>query len=127
MQALPYADGFFDFVLSWNVIYHTTRQGMIEVLGEIERVLRADGLLYLTLNSTRNQHCGGGTEVEPYTFDNPDKVDGQHLHHYSDAEDVRDLLARFHIESMQESEQGPTGQVNAGSWHWTILARRAPH
>ena len=124
MKVLPYPDGFFDFVLSWNVIYHTTRRGMIEILAEIERVLRVDGLLYLTLNSTHNTHCGVGRKVEPNTFDNPDKTDGQHLHHYSDAADVRDLLSRFHIESMVESEQGPPGRVIAGSWHWTILARK---
>ncbi len=127
MQALPYPDGFFDFVLSWNVIYHTTRQGMTEILSEIERVLRVDGLLFLTLNSTRNIHCGGGKEVEPNTFTNSDKADGRHLHHYSDEADVRDLLTRFHIESIEESEQGPPDCVIAGSWHWTILARKLIH
>ncbi len=126
MQSLSYPDGFFDFVLSWNVIYHTTRRGMIEILAQIERVLRVDGLLYLTLNSTRNTHCGGSREVEPNTFDNPNKADGQHLHHYSDEADVRDILSRFHIESMGEWEQGSPDRVIAGSWHWTILARKLP-
>ena len=124
IQILPYPDGFFDFVLSWNVIYHTTRQGMINTLAEIERVLRVDGLLYLTLNSTRNTNCGKGKEVEPNTYDNPDKVDGQHLHHYSDKTDVLDLFRRFRIKSMEEYEQGPPDGVIPGTWHWNILARK---
>jgi len=126
MQVLPYPDGFFDFVLSWNVIYHTTRKKMVAILGEIVRVLRDGGLLYLTLISTRNMHCGGGTEVEPNTFADSAKIDGQHLHHYSDEEDVRDLFSRFHIESIKEAEQGPSGQVVPESWHWNILARKQP-
>ena len=125
MHCLPYEDDFFGFVLSWNVIYHTTREGMSVILAETERVLRHDGLLYLTLNSTRNKHCGGGTEVEPNTFDNPEKEDGRHLHHYSDREDAEDLLSRFHIERLEEVEQNSfKGDVFPGSWHWTILARK---
>ena len=124
MRSLPYPVGFFDFVLSWNVIYHTTRQGMKAILAEIERVLRVSGLLYLTLNSTRNIHCGSGREVEPSTFTNANQADGQHRHHYSDEADVRELLSRFHIELIGEAEQGPPDRVIAGSWHWTILERK---
>ena len=124
VHALPYPGEFCDFVLCWNVIYHSTRRGMTEALSEIERVLRPDGLLCLTLNSRRNRNCGLGTEVEPDTFDNPDKIDGQHLHHYSDGQDVRALLSNFRIESLEEVEQEYAGKLIPGSWHWTVLARR---
>jgi len=124
VQALPYLAESCDFVLCWNVIYHSTRRGMTEALCEIERVLRPEGLLCLTLNSTRNRHCGLGTEVEPDTFDNPDKIDGQHLHHYSDEEDVRALLSTFRIESLDEAEQRYAGKLISDSWHWTAVATR---
>ena len=123
-HALPYPDEFCDFVLCWNVIYHSTRKGMTKSLSEIERVLRPDGLLCLTLNSTRNRDFGLGIEVEPATFDNPDKIDGKHLHHYSDEQDVRALLSDFRIESLDETEQGYAGKVIPDSWHWTIIARK---
>ncbi|MDP6439645.1 MAG: class I SAM-dependent methyltransferase [Candidatus Brocadiia bacterium] len=125
MGALPYPDEFFGFVLCWDVIYHARRQRMVEVLAEVKRILRKDGLLYLTLNSTRNEHYGGGTEVEPNTFDDPGKEDGCHLHHYSDESDVGDLLAGWRAESVKESEQALDGEVAPGSWHWMILARKA--
>ena len=124
MHALPYEAGFFDFVLSWNVIYHTMRDSISGILSEISRVTRQNGLLYLTLNSTKNKHCGNGTEVEPGTFDNPEKEDGQHLHHYSDENDVRDLLSAWYIEEMKESEETLSGKLYPGSWHWMILARK---
>jgi hypothetical protein len=78
----------------------------------------------LTLNSTKNKHYGHGTEVEPGTFDNPDKGDGQHLHHYSDEADVRDLLSDWHIERMAELEEALAGRQHPGSWHWMILATK---
>ncbi len=123
MYPLNFAEDFFDFVLAWNVIYHATRAQMVDALAEISRVLRSKGLLYLTLNSTRNKHFGRGSEVEPGTFRNPEKEDGQHLHHYSDEKDVRYLLGGWHIESIRESEESLTGRPFPGSWHWMILAR----
>ena len=124
VKALPYPVELCDFVLCWNVIYHSTRSGMIKALSEIERVLRPGGLLCLTLNSTRNRNCGLGTEVEPDTFNNPDKIDGQHLHHYSDEQDVCTLLSNFRIESLEEAEQEYSGKLIPDSWHWTVVARR---
>jgi SAM-dependent methyltransferase len=120
---LPFPRDYFDFVLSWNVVYHSSRKGIANALKEIERVLRPDGYLLLTLNSTRNSDCGFGIEVEPNTFDNPKKIDGKHLHHYSDKKDVRSLLERFRIKLLKESEQGPEDAPIPGSFHWTILAR----
>jgi len=123
MCPLDFPDGFFDFIISWNVIYHATRACMIEALAEMGRTLRLGGLLYLTLNSTRNRHFGKGSEVEPGTFHNPEKGDGEHLHHYSDEHDVRDLLSHWRIESLKESEECLAGKPYPGSWHWKILAR----
>ena len=124
MKSLAYRDSVFDFVLSWNVIYHGTWQEMTSVLKEVHRVLQSRGLFYLTLNSTRNSWCGKGTEVEPNTFGNPEKGDGQHLHHFSDEDDLTDLMSDWDIENMEESEQAFSGNRQQGSWHWTILARK---
>ena len=125
MDKLSYPNSFFDFVLAWNVIYHTTRKRMAVTLEEGQRVLSKDGLFYLTLNSTRNKNCGKGIEIEDKTFDNPEKEDGQHQHHYSDERDVRDLLSNWHIESIIEAEDKLYGKPFPGSWHWRILARNS--
>ena len=37
VQALPFSGGFFDCVLSWNVVYHSTRKGMTEALTRISQ------------------------------------------------------------------------------------------
>ena len=125
MSVIPYADGFFDFVLSWNVVYHAAFEKMKTTLGEIHRVTRDDGFLYLPLNSTRNSYYGKGTEIEPRTFRNPEKSDGEHLHHYSDQEEVRRLLRDWHIISVKEEEESLSGRHFPDSWHWMIFARKA--
>ena len=125
MQSLAFLNEFCDAIISWNVIYHTTRGGMSDVLTEIRRALRPRGLIYATLNSTHNKYCGTGTEIEPYTFYNSAKEDGENLHHYSDERDAIDLLSQFKVESLKESEQrSHDGRVFPGSWHWVVLARK---
>ena len=126
MHDIPYADDSFDFIVSWNVIYHTNRKRLEKILGEIKRILRMDGLLYLTLIGSKNEQCGKGTEVEPCTFDNPQKMDGNYLHHYSDEADVRNLLIEWEIETMKEREEILAGKRFPNTWHWHILARNSP-
>lgn len=42
---LPFADGFFDAVFAWQVLYYNDRQGWAAAVREIERVLRPGGLV----------------------------------------------------------------------------------
>ena len=68
MAALPFADGFFDLILTWNVIHHGTAAVIRQTLAEIERCLRPQGYLLCTLISTQHRHHGKGTEIELGTF-----------------------------------------------------------
>lgn len=124
MTELPYGDGFFDFVLSWNVIYHGTLRQLRRALEEIRRVTRRGGLVYLTLNSTRNKHYGQGSEIEPGTFLNPMKADGDLPHHYSDEEEAEALFEDWDVLRMEEREESFAGALDPGSYHWMILARK---
>lgn len=126
MTELPFEDGFFDFVLSWNVIYHGTLSQLRRALWEICRVTRQGGLVYVTLNSTRNKHYGQGTEVEPNTFLNPMKADGDLPHHYSDEDEVKALFEDWDVVRMEEQEESLAGMTDPDSYHWMILARKSP-
>jgi tellurite methyltransferase len=118
-DALPYADGSFDFVLSWNVIYHGTLGDVGHRLGEIWRVLKPGALFQGTMLTTRNSNYGVGRLITPGTF----IVDGQeekgHPHFYCDAAGLLALFTGFELLSLTQQQQR-----KPNSWHWHIIAER---
>jgi len=122
MTSLPYENSFFDFVIAYNVVYHGTFIQMKKALEEICRVLRHGGLVYITLYSVRNLNYGLGTEIEPNTFLNPKKQDGDLPHHFSDEKEVRSLFESWKIVSIRETEQTLSGKIYKDTYHWMILA-----
>jgi SAM-dependent methyltransferase len=46
-QRLPYPDGFFDVVYSWQMLYYNSREGWKSTISELERVARRGGLVML--------------------------------------------------------------------------------
>src|SRR5262249_44943231 len=95
-DGLPFPDQTFDFVLSWNVIYHGTLGDVGSRLAEIWRVLKPGALYQGTMLSTRNSNYGRGKAVAPGTF-----VDGTkeraHPHFYCDAAGLVALFAGFEL------------------------------
>lgn len=51
MISLPYREAFFDCILAYHVISHTTTEGIMRTISEISRIVRADGEIFLTLCS----------------------------------------------------------------------------
>jgi len=66
-DTLPFPDASFDFVLSWNVIYHGTMGDVGHRLGEIWRVLKPGALFQGTMLTTRNSNYGLGRAIAPDT------------------------------------------------------------
>lgn len=126
MTDLPYADGVFDFVLAFNVIYHGDRGVAERAVAEIRRVLRPAGLYQGTMLSKRNILYGKGREVAPDTFVLPEEAaraaeaaDKTHPHFYCDARAILDLFKGFEIMALADQvHEAP------GSWHWHMLAER---
>jgi len=118
-DALPFDDASFDFVLSWNVIYHGNLGDVGHRLGEIWRGLKPGALFQGTMLTTRNSNYGVGRAIAPDTF----VVDGQeekgHPHFYCDAAGLIALFAGFDLLSLaQQQHRKPE------SWHWHIIAER---
>jgi SAM-dependent methyltransferase len=51
MSAWPFDDGQFDAVIAFNVVYHACRSEIETILAQINRVLRPQGLLFITFKS----------------------------------------------------------------------------
>ena len=119
MTDLPFADGEFDYLLSFNVIYHGDPEIVARTLAEIRRVLRPGGTLQLTMLSKRNVNYGMGEEIAPNTFVDPGADDDKvHPHFYCNAGELVSLLQGFEIVSLFDNEHKP------GHWHWHAVAER---
>ena len=136
MTALPFGRGVFDAVIAWDVIYHTTVEGILRTVEGVRRSLRDGGLFLLTFNSRESSHVprareavarGEAEELEPGTYVVPgDSFDKALPHHYATEEEIRTrLLAGFEVLTMEEyrreyeDERGRQRPVK-----WWVLARK---
>ena len=117
-DVLPFADENFDYVLSWNVIFHGTMGDVGRRLAEIWRILKPGGLYQGTMLSKRDAQFGRGGPVAPDTFIRGSDAKA-HPHYYCDLVGLAALLAGFELLSLTQEEQR-----RPGSWHWHILAER---
>lgn len=119
MLKLPYADGFFDYVLAFNVIYHGDRSVVSQAIAEIRRVLQPHGVFQGTMLSKRNRKYGRGNEIAPDTFVIPDDGDKDHPHFYCNAKELCHLFEGFELLNLVDREH-----EKPGSWHWHLIAER---
>jgi SAM-dependent methyltransferase len=119
MTALPFPDGHFDYVLSFNVIYHGDPSIVQQAVSEIRRVLKPGGTYQGTMLSKRNVNYGRGTEIAPNTFivDNDDDKD--HPHFYCNAGELVALFDGFELRTLADKQH-----KKPGTWHWHLSAER---
>lgn len=124
MTELPFLDGAFDYVLSFNVLYHGDPEIVRKAIAEIRRVLRPGGIFQGTMLSKRNAGFGLGAEVALDTFvrdpgDDMDDSDKVHPHFYCDAAGLVALFDGFELMSLRDELH-----KKPGSWHWHLVAER---
>lgn len=118
-DALPFSDSSFEYVLSWDVLYHGNLGDAGRRIAEIWRVLKPGGLFQGTMLPVRHKNYGLGQLVAPGTYVEDDEDRG-HPHFYCDAATLVSLFAGFEILKLsQHIKRRP------GSWHWHIVAERS--
>ncbi|MGD1876350.1 MAG: class I SAM-dependent methyltransferase [Kiloniellaceae bacterium] len=121
MTELPYEDASFDYVLSFNVIYHGDGGVVSRAVSEIHRVLKPGGLFHGTLLSKRNAHYGAGKQIAPNTFVIEGAAgDKDHPHFYCNAAELVKLFEDFELLSLFDREH-----ERPGHYHWHLLAERS--
>jgi tellurite methyltransferase len=114
LNELPVPRKPFDFVLAFNTLYRSDRDGLKRSIDSLLAQLREDGFFYITLISTRHADYGNGVEVEPASL----SLNGV-ITHYCDAADVVALLGDAKIIDLRDEEQ-----ARPGSFHWHVMGCR---
>ena len=96
----PYADNFFDAVISIQVIHHNKMKDILMTVREIERVLRKGGVIFITF--PRLEGRGGLDdwklkEVERGTYIPQAGQEKGLPHHFFTMEEIHDVFSSFNL------------------------------
>jgi cyclopropane fatty-acyl-phospholipid synthase-like methyltransferase len=114
MQQLPYEDNFFDAVISIQVIHHNTLSGITQTIVQITRVLKAGGLIWITLPASKNEPSKRQEEIEPGTFVPFDGPEKGLPHHYFRKDELAGLFPGFRFLDLH------VDQIN----HFSLVAQK---
>jgi len=123
MTGLPYEDAQFDYILSFNVIYHGDMNTVRKAIAEIRRTLKPGGMYQGTMLSKRNGIFGKGEEISTDTFiyDLDGTGDEAHPHYYCNAAELVALFDGFELRSLIDVDHSHRRPEH---WHWHLVAER---
>jgi tellurite methyltransferase len=94
----------YDVVLSYNVIYHGSREQFAQAIQQVRRLLRRQGIFFFTCPSRQDGKYGFGEMVAPHTYRCTRSVTRGDTHYFADEEDLAGLLAGFRTLACWKSE-----------------------
>ncbi len=110
---LPYADSSFDAIVAVQVIHHARNATIKQLIGELDRVLKPGGTIFVSVASLRDQ----GTrfdELEPGTLVPLDGKEAGLPHHFFTPDELREVFGQFDV----------TGVHLDSTKHYCLLARK---
>jgi 2-polyprenyl-3-methyl-5-hydroxy-6-metoxy-1,4-benzoquinol methylase len=126
MLKLPYEDNSFDAIFAYHVISHTNSLGMKQIIGEITRILKPDGEIYITLCSKESWTFkeSGQPKLDNSTvvkiLEGPEKGIP---HFYVDLDDIITIFSDFEIERIRHTDDCYFEGRKQNSKHYFVLAK----
>ena len=99
-KGLPFESDFTDIVISDLSLHYFTRQTTFEILDEIKRVLKPNGLLFFRVNSIKatNYGSGQGKEIEPHLYE----MKNGRLKRFFNEKDLNEFFSEWEIIYLHE-------------------------
>jgi 2-polyprenyl-3-methyl-5-hydroxy-6-metoxy-1,4-benzoquinol methylase len=91
---LPWDDRSIDAIVCHGVLDHMTYEDAQKTVREVLRVLKPNGLFYVSLISTRESAFGRGKEVAPFTFTVPEGAETGAIQRFFEKDHLFDLLGK---------------------------------
>ena len=129
---LPYADGFFDFVLANQVLYYlSSAEHIRKVCTELSRLLRPGGVVFFTMMGMENyyikyyaRHIHRGSIYEISIEDPKHRLAGVHEMIYAvrDEDELRSLFSMFEPVTIGHFEQRMFDLKS--NFHWIFVGKK---
>ena len=127
MMHLPFADNTFDCLLAYHVISHTDSKGIIKVISEIKRVLRAGGEFYITFCSKNawSYKEAGYPKLDENTVVKVEEGPEYNVpHFFVDDGDIKELLKGFKLITVRQVQDVVFSGHDYVSWHYFVLGEK---
>jgi len=99
-KKFPYADNFFDAIISIQVVHHNKIKDILTTVGEIERVLKSGGIIFITfpkLEGRSNLDEWRLKEIEAGTYIPQNGPEKGLPHHFFTLKEINDVFSSFDL------------------------------
>ena len=127
MTNMPFENEKIDCLLAFHVLSHTDTPGMKKVIGEIERVVKPGGEVFITLCSKdawSYKDAGFPVIDENSVMKIEDGPENGIPHFFADRDIIDRLFTGFNIQSLKHTQDIIVEGEEYGSWHYFIKASR---
>jgi ubiquinone/menaquinone biosynthesis C-methylase UbiE len=114
MKSLPYDNEYFDVVISIQVIHHNKLKDIKTTISEITRVLKKEGIIWITMPVSQNESSTKQEEMEPGTFLPLNGPEKGLPHHYFKKLEILQIFINFSIIDLHIDKAN----------HYSLLARK---
>jgi SAM-dependent methyltransferase len=116
----------FDVVLSYNVIYHGSREQFAQAIQRVRQLLKRKGTFFFTCPSRQDGKYGFGERIAPHTFRCSNSITPGDTHYFADERDLAELLVGFRTIACWKSEGYWDNQGKKQFYsNWHVRAEKA--
>lgn len=117
MTNLPFDNICFDAVISISVIHHAVKKDVEQIIAEVYRTLKKNGVFFVNVASVEDPRYGEGEEVEENTFRILEAFEEkrfEELHHFFTKQETSEMFACFNKLEVELLSEKPN--------YWKITA-----